>query len=147
MVYHIEIDPVSSVFLFLRSKISDEHWNGGEERNVKQRGYIVQELVDTGGYVAQLQLVVDIFIEPLRQEKIINNIDINEQFLNWEPILGLHKQLLEQLETGSDSLGDTKVGQIFINYSSFFKMYMQYLSNFEIALTRELNLCAKIESF
>lgn len=118
------------------------------ERNVKQRGYIVQELIDTEkNYVAQLQLVVDIFIEPLRQEKIIDNIDINEQFLNWEPILGLHKQLLEQLETGSDSLGDTKVGQIFINYSSFFKMYMQYLSNFEIALTRRAELMCKNRKF
>ena len=137
---------VLSIFLQLvfRMNIGSEE----REKSVKQRGYVVQELIDTEkSYVAQLQLVVDVFIDPLRLENILDNIDINEQFLNWEPILGLHKQLLEQLEAGSAILGDTKVGQIFINYSSFFKMYMQYLSNFEVALTRRAELMCKNKKF
>lgn len=118
------------------------------EKIAKQRGYVVQELIDTEKkYVAQLQLVVDVFIDPLRLERILDDGDIKEQFLNWEPILGLHEQLLEQLEAGSSALGDTKVGQIFIKYSSFFKMYMQYLSNFEIALTRRAELMCKNRKF
>ena len=112
----------------------------------KKRGFVIKELISTEQtYVDVLQLVVDVYMNPLRDGQILDQHDLNEQFLHWESILGLHKQLLRQL-CATDAL-EVKVGEIFKLYGSFFKMYMQYLSNFEIALTRRAELMCTNKEF
>jgi hypothetical protein len=120
--------------------------SGGGKDIAKQRGFVIKELIATETtYLKSLQTVVDVFIEPIRNERILEHSDIHSQFLNWEPIVGLHKQLLEQLCTADAS--EVKVGKIFKTYGHFFKMYMQYLSNFEVALTRRAHLMVENKRF
>jgi hypothetical protein len=120
---------------------------GGNGKDMaKQRGFVIKELISTEKtYLNSLQIVVDVFIEPIRKDEILDHADIHSQFLNWEPIVGLHKQLLEQLSAVDAS--EVKVGEIFKTYGYFFKMYMQYLSNFDVALTRRAHLMIENKRF
>ncbi len=113
---------------------------------LKKRGFVIQELIATEqSYVNKLKTCIDVYIEPLRTGEIIEKLDISSQFLNWEIIYGLHVELLKQL---SDlELSKERVGGIFLTFVPFFKMYMQYLSNFEHALTRRAQLLTANSSF
>jgi hypothetical protein len=114
---------------------------------LKKRGYIVKELIATEkAYSEKLSLFLEIFIEPMRKDGILEASDIHNQFLNWEIIVGLHQSLLANLMEEPDETA-VKVGSIFGLYGHFLKMYMQYLSNYEIALTRRATLLTTNKRF
>ena len=123
-----------------------------KDENFKKRGYVIKELISTEKtYLNQLDIVIQVFIDPIRKEEILDESDIHSQFLNWETIYGLHKHLLEQLteplKTNPDDPNAIKVGAIFKTYSFFLKMYMQYLSNFELAMTRRAEIMCQNRKF
>lgn len=118
-----------------------------EEKSKKKRGFIIKELVATEKtYVGLLQLVVDVFIQPIRTLKILC-VDggLKGQFLNWESFVFLHKTLLEDLSSADPS--EVLVGKFFKLYSHSFKMYKQYLENFDDALTQRALLMCENKKF
>ena len=97
-------------------------------------------------YVEKLKTLIEVFIVPIRDANIITVADIQSQFLNIENIYGLHIQLYNDL-TQEENLADLKIGSIFGLYAHFLKMYTQYLTNFEIAMTRRAELMTSNKSF
>jgi len=76
---------------------------------------------------------VQIFIEPLRQTKIITDRDIAIIFSNLETIWNMNEQVLANLEKrlkSADNVnGIQAVGDIFQQMGDYFKMYQVYCSN------------------
>ena len=113
------------------------------------RENIMWELYDTEkGYVQDLHIIVDCFMNPLRESHLITPEEINKIFSTVEMLLPLHQDLLEQLckspsisvllqrHLGNqDAIPDPNftVGHCFITMSQYLKMYSQYCSNQEVA--------------
>ena len=142
------------------------------------RRRIVDEILSTEAtFVSSLQLLVEVYIEPLRKNQLISQNDITSIFSNLEMIYGFNKVLLEELEQAkkmgiksvksgqsqyiwkSKTLNEDninsqeinydmiKIGDIFKKYAPFFRMFSHYLSTFDRAIEYKAELAAKSKTF
>ena len=121
-----------------------------EEEINKKRGFVVKELLATEQtYVDNLEIVIKQFIDPIKDNQYLDEEDIKGQFLIWESLTCLHKELKKELDKELElkEIHEVRVGSIFKLFGAFFKMYKQYLSNFEPALTRRAELMCTNKEF
>jgi hypothetical protein len=107
-----------------------------EQEKARKLKYAALEIIDTEQkYSTKLQNVVDVFITPLRQLGIIDNNEILIQFNCVEVLAKLHKEFydLMLMEKEQETL---QLGAIFVEFSDNFKLYKNYLLNFDLALQR-----------
>jgi hypothetical protein len=63
------------------------------------RHKIINEFITTEtDYVASMELVVEVFINPLREKKLISELNLNLLFSNLETIIQVNKQIVRDLE-------------------------------------------------
>jgi len=114
--------------------LSPEERSAG--RQAARREHALDEIHETElMYYTKLKLTLDVFINPLREAKVLDEGELNAQFLGWETLLGLHKDFSEAL-----AQHDGNVGQKFKLYSHLFKMYQPYLNNYSRASARRAEL-------
>lgn len=114
--------------------LSPEERSAGQQ--MARREHAVDEIHETElMYYTKLKLTLDVFINPLREAKVLDEGELNAQFLGWETLLGLHKDFSEAL-----SQHEGNVGQKFKLYSHLFKMYQPYLNNYSRASARRAEL-------
>eukprot|EP01090_Pellita_catalonica_P021835 TRINITY_DN827_c0_g1_i3.p2 TRINITY_DN827_c0_g1~~TRINITY_DN827_c0_g1_i3.p2 ORF type:complete len:424 (-),score=94.27 TRINITY_DN827_c0_g1_i3:2221-3492(-) len=100
-----------------------------------QRGKVLQELINTEqDYVKDLEHIIEMYIKPLRQKKLISPEAMREVFSNVESILGVNKELLRNFIAGNNTNG-AQVGDSFLQMADFLKMYSVYCSNQNAAMT------------
>lgn len=64
------------------------------------RGNVIKELIATErDYVNDLDVIVKVFIEPLREQALMNEKEILGVFLNVELLVAVNRELLAQLES------------------------------------------------
>lgn len=111
---------------------------------VSKRDMVIKEMMQTEGtYVKKLSTVIDVFMKPLREKKILDEEQIQLQFSSCETILAVHHTLYQRfVQTSFD-----EVGLLFKNFSDKLSVYEDYLVNFDIALTRRAALLMSNRKF
>ena len=120
------------------STLSPEAFQQREANKLAQRRlHAAAEIVKTEVmYYTKLKIVLDVFITPLRELRILDEAEINVQFYTWETLLGLHKDFSDALVRDPH----TPLAEHFIRYSHMFKMYQPYLNNYQRAGQRRAEL-------
>ncbi|KAM9963611.1 hypothetical protein ACTFIW_006847 [Dictyostelium discoideum] len=121
----------------LSSPISTGHTGESiEEKNKRFRIKIINELIETErDYVRDLNIVVEVFLNPIREKQLLSAKDINSLFSNIEILYSINMNVLKALEKDKDPLCENiSVGQTFLDMSHYLKMYTTYCSNQQNAL-------------
>ena len=113
-----------------------------------KRGYVLQELVSSEEtYYRRLQLTFDLYIQPLRRLDILSSAEINLQFYSWDLLVGLHKDLWENMVRDRDAGTLHNIGARFKLFSHFLKCYSQYLASFDRARVERARLLTNNKKF
>lgn len=116
--------------------------NPVEEKNIARRIRISQEIQSTEDtFVQSLAFVVECYINPLRKcaenasTSIISTKQIDVIFTNLETIYGFNQTLEKELNQRFELWGDTEdtqcIGDVFLKYAPYFKMYSDYVQNYD----------------
>lgn len=93
-------------------------------------------------YVRDLELIVELFVNPLQKKNILDSASIQAIFSNIEVIIKINKAMLVRLESRNEEILNGKTdwlcGDIFLGVADFFKIYASYCNNQSIA-TQMLN--------
>ena len=108
------------------------------------RKKILDEILETEeSYIKCLEVIIKVYKEQLiwkasmaeqmkEKKPMITDKEIGIIFSNVSAIFECNKNLLEELRDRlSNSTSNTKVGDIFISYAPYFKVYTQYYNNYE----------------
>eukprot|EP00026_Physarum_polycephalum_P003481 Phypoly_transcript_03493.p1 GENE.Phypoly_transcript_03493~~Phypoly_transcript_03493.p1 ORF type:complete len:737 (+),score=102.33 Phypoly_transcript_03493:194-2212(+) len=112
------------------------------QKNERQRNKVAFEILETEKtYVKNLDTLVKVFLTPLRElsrgpDPLVTSEDLTKIFSNCEMIAQIHKQLLESLEERMTKWSKTQlIGDIFVKWAPFLKLYTQYVSNYNVSLS------------
>ena len=117
---------------------------GRSVRSSPEKDKVINEIISSEkNYLDSLATVIEVFIVPLRSMNILSESEMQLQFGSWEIMYGIHKELYDNMRQSKDR-GDvqigTIVGNIFLHFSEFFRVYKSYLANFELAMNRRAEL-------
>ncbi|KAJ2856805.1 hypothetical protein J3B02_001394 [Coemansia erecta] len=97
-----------------------------------QRLKILSELLVTEvTYVDTLKNVVGVYLNPMREAKILSESELREIFSNIEVILAFHNDHFLPSITYAISQPDTAIGKAFLHHGAHFKLYSTYTNNHE----------------
>lgn len=91
-----------------------------------------KELIQTEkDYINNLEVIQNVFLEGIRKQKILDNLEIVQIFANVEDLIPINKKLLEDLLLleGSNFVSTKSVGEVFQYHARNFKAYGDYCSN------------------
>ena len=109
-----------------------------------KRDMVIKEMIHTEGtYVRRLGVVIDVFMLPLQEKKILDDEMLKMQFGGLMIILEKHKLFLESISNADFSI----IGRLFKEFSSELNVYEEYLVNFDIALTKRASLLMSNRKF
>ncbi|KAJ2779293.1 hypothetical protein H4R18_004101 [Coemansia javaensis] len=95
-----------------------------------QRMKILSELLVTEvTYVDTLKNVVGVFLNPMRETKILSESELREIFSNIEVILAFHNDHFLPSVTHSISQPEMAIGSVFLRHSAHFRLYSTYANN------------------
>jgi len=90
----------------------------------------IEELVKTErDYIRDITILIDLYHHPLRQNGLITIDEHRMMFGNIEQLVPLNKQLLKDLEASPWPYEKLLVGEIFLRFVEFFKMYKVFTQN------------------
>lgn len=119
------------------------------EKNEKHRRNVIEEIITTErDYVSDLRVVSEVFIQPLRDQQIIQPDDLMQLFSNIELIASVNREVMKEFEARSGE--DTEVllvGDIFLRMADFFKMYTTYCANQPKSIAALERLQARVPAF
>jgi len=106
----------------------------------KKRTRVAQEIIDTEtSYSAALQKLVDYYVTPFRDSKLVSNT--SELFGNIEEILGLSVAFLKALETKMKNWNENQtIGDAFKQHAMFFKIYVFYTNGYQAGNAQAIHL-------
>jgi hypothetical protein len=121
---------------------------GNGEKAVKavspKRGFIIKEMIATEAtYIKKLESIINVFMIPLQQQKILDDDTCKYQFGSVAVILEKHQQLYENLSV----VDYDKVGLLFKEFSNELHVYEEYMVNFDPALTKRAALLMSNRKF
>ena len=111
-----------------------------------QRSRVAAEIVSTEkSYVDSLSVLIELYIKPLNDNpKLLGPEDAAKIFTNIELIYDLNLEFSQQLES---SLGDLQqLGNLFLKYLPYFKMYISYCNGHSQAVSEYRQHLEKKES-
>jgi len=112
-------------------------------KRMKTRKNIVKEIVATENtYVQALEMLVAFFSRPA--QNFLSPDDATTVFSNVEMILPCQAKFLEDLRTAQET---SRIGQVFVDFAPYFKMYNTYVANFEDSMAMIQKLKKKSEPF
>eukprot|EP01119_Soliformovum_irregulare_P026201 TRINITY_DN9942_c0_g1_i2.p1 TRINITY_DN9942_c0_g1~~TRINITY_DN9942_c0_g1_i2.p1 ORF type:complete len:828 (+),score=248.48 TRINITY_DN9942_c0_g1_i2:51-2486(+) len=114
----------------------------------RRRYHLIREIISTEKtYVNSMTVIISNFVVPFRAivDLWISQQDLQIIFSNIESILHCNQTLLKELEY-ENIMHETRIGQSFLHLAPFFKMYSQYISNYQQS-TAVLQETMKIEAF
>lgn len=119
----------------------------GFSRFNNKRAKVIEEIILTeADYVADLELIVEIYLLPLRANKLITEAEHATLFLNIEQLLLLQREFLKSLTKDE---GGRQVVKAFLEAADYFKSYGVYCSgaNPSRALCDQLKKRAPFQTF
>ncbi|CAD8154557.1 unnamed protein product [Paramecium octaurelia] len=99
-----------------------------------KRRKVYEELIQTETtYLADMKIVLEKVLKNVKELKLLPENEIQKAFSNISQIYDLNKTFLRELQKKLEFYhNNVCVGQIFLKYIPFFKMYFQYLQEFNI---------------
>jgi len=120
-----------------------------QEKSTRQR--VLEEIVATEqGYMRDLQAVAEVFIGPLRKNAILNPQEVQELFSSWEVLVPFSQKLFTDLDVAMKrATGDGKacVGPVFVEFAPHFRLYSDYLKNYERGMAAKTSFMGKYPAF
>lgn len=117
-----------------------EEKNAMEKRRMKMsemRELAVMEITETeNSYVDSLNTLVEKFLSPLeaKVDEILTAKHVRQIFSNIRAILDVNTRFANAINERTKEWNDSKsIGDIFIEYALFFKLYKEYINNHEEA--------------
>eukprot|EP01080_Neovahlkampfia_damariscottae_P005932 gene5932-9762_t len=112
------------------------------EMENRERENIIKELLSTEEkYLADLNVMINVYKKPLEQSKILPESNIKTIFMNVNILMNVSGQLVKQLNdyyaeykknTGFYS-GGHSIGKIFLKVAPFFATYTEYCNKYDIS--------------
>ncbi|KAJ3025461.1 UNVERIFIED_CONTAM: Myosin 10A, isoform D [Siphonaria sp. JEL0065] len=106
----------------------------------RKRQEVIYEIISTEkDYVADLQVILGVYMHKLKTGKVLRGKDISVIFSNLEVILPVNMELLKRLEERQALHINgvvEQIGDIFIKVTDYLKMYTMYCSNHPFALMK-----------
>lgn len=103
-----------------------------------QRMKILSELLVTEvTYVDTLKNVVGVYLNPMRENKVLSETELRDIFSNIEVILSFHNDHFLPAITYAISQPNMAIGKIFLHHGAHFRLYSMYTNNHD-ASTRVL---------
>ncbi|KAM9951765.1 hypothetical protein ACTFIT_002448 [Dictyostelium discoideum] len=120
-----------------------------EEGENKMRNMVINEIINTEkDYIADLNIIVNFILTPLKESKIIPDKDISIIFSNIQLLLNVNKELLSDLlQKAPDEKPNHTVGTCFIYFFKYLKIYSGYCANQTISADHIARCSKKIPSF
>ncbi|KAJ6228426.1 rho guanine nucleotide exchange factor 9-related [Anaeramoeba flamelloides] len=113
----------------------------GKITKIEKRSQVIMELIETEKeYLGDLKIILNLYLNPLKEQKIIELKDISVIFSSVETIAGANDILFQRLmenypkEDSNLKVGELNVGKIFLEMGDYLKLYTLYCSNHEAAL-------------
>lgn len=100
-----------------------------EGRARKRENAIFEIIVSEKSYVHQLSLIIDFFMKPAKEKKLLSFEDYEILFGNIQTIYSVNEALLKELYKGS-----VNVAKAFLQIAPYFKMYSSYALGFKKTL-------------
>ena len=116
-----------------------------DAKSAMRRDKAIKELVDTEQtYRDLLGLLIQWYVKPLSDYKLVSQDQHNSLFPQLQTILGLSERFLSDLKKRRQNWNDetSKLSDLFEQFTPFFRMYQGYVNNHEKAV----NLLRKLES-
>ncbi|KAJ8950622.1 hypothetical protein NQ318_010821 [Aromia moschata] len=130
--FSVELKKVINERNILTSKTKARHLTKLRQKRKKtvaviKRNKALLEIINSEiKYVAQLETIINFFMKPAREQKLLKFDDFNILFGNINTIYGINKELLEELEKGFDN-----VVNAFFKIAPFLKLYSVYAFEFK----------------
>ncbi|KAN0026491.1 hypothetical protein ACTFIV_007478 [Dictyostelium citrinum] len=120
-----------------------------EEGENKMRNMVINEIINTEkDYIADLNIIVNFILTPLKDSKIIPDKDISIIFSNIQLLLNVNKELLSDLlQKAPDEKPNHTVGTCFIYFFKYLKIYSGYCANQTISADHIARCSKKIPAF
>jgi len=113
-----------------------------------RRFNIIKELIVTEeDYISDMNLLVEVFIAPLRQQKITTDAELTTIFSNVEMLRGVNEQLLADLVKDLTNLIAINIGQVLSSLCAYLLMYKSYCATQQSALAMVEQLKNKNAAF
>eukprot|EP00835_Amoeboradix_gromovi_P006225 NODE_694_length_5096_cov_0.086652.p1 type:complete len:953 gc:universal NODE_694_length_5096_cov_0.086652:4850-1992(-) len=114
---------------------------------IKRQEAIYEMLLTEQDYVRDLEMIIQLYIKPLRKSKVISAKDLGIIFSVWEQLVPVNSELLKKLDE-KHLLNPIveEIGDIWSNITDYMKVYTMYCSNHPYALMR-LEKCNNIKAF
>ncbi|KAI9201937.1 uncharacterized protein BJ171DRAFT_601297 [Polychytrium aggregatum] len=117
---------------------ADEVARMGLSKSEIKRQEVIHEVIYTErDYVDDLRTIIEIYIQPIKERKLLRPKDITVVFSNLEDLQRLNQEFLSWLEQKQkESTIVNQVGDLFIQISEGLKIYTLYCSNYPHALVK-----------
>jgi hypothetical protein len=124
-----------------------EKGSGTEEECQKSREFVIAEIMATEkAYFDKLQALLDVYITPLENLKIISDEDLAIQFNGLKKIHAIHFNMYMNMFEYSDSR-EINIPDLFAEFVSKLSEYQDYLINYNKAIARRGVLQTKNKNF
>ncbi|KAJ2762544.1 hypothetical protein IWQ56_005019, partial [Coemansia nantahalensis] len=109
-----------------------------------QRMKILSELLVTEvTYVDTLKNVVGVFLNPMREARILAEYELREIFSNVEVILAFHNDHFLPAIAHAISQPEMAIGDVFLHHSAHFRLYSAYTNNHETSTQALSNVMSR----
>jgi hypothetical protein len=115
-----------------KSKKMKTYLSVSSEIRAKNRQSAIEELIESERtYIENLHILIEKFVHPIKRDRSLGvSISMaSALFSNVEIICGFHEKFLNELQNSQENIGQT-----FVKFSDFLKMYSDYISHYEQAL-------------
>ncbi|KAG4093594.1 hypothetical protein H8356DRAFT_999970 [Neocallimastix lanati (nom. inval.)] len=107
------------------------------KKEIQRQEVMFEMIITEKDYLKDLGIVMDIYIKPMREMKIIRPKDIDVIFSDWENILKVHEEIMKRLDDRQkQGYIINEIGDIWIIMSDYLKVYTMYCSNHPYALIK-----------
>jgi len=98
-----------------------------QKRKVKREKVVEEIIASEQLYYKFLQIMIDHFIRPMREKKLLTEDQVNVMFSNIEQIAPHHEVLAAELQKC------VNVSSVFQQYANYLRVYVNYVNNYEAA--------------
>lgn len=110
---------------------------GINKMEIKKQEVIYEFVCTELDYVEDLSIIVDLYINPMRKNKLIRPKDLAVLFSNIEQVLPINKEFSKWLDDlHNDGPIVQLIGELLIKVSDYLKIYTMYCSNHPYALMK-----------
>ncbi|PRP83849.1 calmodulin-binding protein [Planoprotostelium fungivorum] len=97
---------------------------------IRKRNMVINEIINTErSYVEDLDIIIQIFLIPFKESKLLTDSVVYEIFSNVEALVGIHQDIAAQMEEDARKSNGSGLGDIFVKKSDHLRFYSLFCSN------------------